>query len=469
MKSAHVMFFLFVSLTLGFTQKVDRIVWQALTGSAFIDNASYRFLQRVCDEAGGRLVGSQPNEKALTILMEELSKLGITAQKEFFEMPGWVRGHDQVLLLEPTKRQLRIAALGYVDHTPTFTAFLMNGHSGQKSILDSLELKDKIVLITSEKPTKGERPLRSEVLRYAAANGARAVLFINNKTGGLLLTGTSSFQGEPAPIPGFSITKEEGQWLKRLLDKGKTVKLQITTNSYCKKIKTSNVRVRLPGRVQQTIVLGAHFDSWDLGQGSIDNGIGSAILFEVARLIHQIHPDNHFSLEFVWFNGEELGLWGSKKYVEKHQNDPIVAMINMDMTGRPTGFNAMGFDAFLPFLKRLAVKLSGFNLSRGAISKPWTNSDQMPFMLQGIPNFSLLAHLDTDQGKFYHSFGDTFDKVRSDYLSQAAAVISILAVELANRPELPFKRLTALQTAKMLKKFQLDKILKRENEWPFKE
>ena len=463
-------FFSILVLSYGILFSADwqKDTWLKLSGSAFVGNASYSLLQRLCDEAGGRLVGSPQNEKALNILIEELKTFDLNPVKETFTMPGWVRGNDEVVLVEPTNRKLRAVALGYTQKTAPFTAELINGATGQKAYLDSIGLKDKIVLITPEKPPKGKKPLRSEIIRFAAANGARAVLFVNNKKGGLCLAGTSSFQGEPSPIPGFSITFEEGKWLERLLADKNQVKLSIVTNSFCQMVKTANVMVRLAGKVKEKIVLGAHFDSWDLGQGSIDNGIGSAILFDVARLIKQIHPNNYFTLELVWFNGEELGLWGSKKYMEQHGNEPVVAMINMDMTGRPTGFNAMGFDEFLPFLRALADQLEGFNLNRGVISRPWTNSDHMPFMMKGIPNFSLTAHLDAEQGRYYHSFGDTFDKVRADYLSQAAAVISILTVELANRPDLPFKKLTAEQTAEMLKKFHLDDILRREKEWSFK-
>ncbi len=441
--------------------------WKLIAGSAFVENRSYPVLQRLCDEAGGRLVGSPLNERAQQILIEELKKSGMTAKKEFFEIPGWVRGNDEVVMINPTKRVIKSVALGYVNATPTFEAQLIHGFSGQKEILDSINVKDKIVLISPDRPKKGEKPLRSQVIRFAAENGAKAVLFINNRGGGLCLAGTASFQGVPAAVPAFSVTKEEGLWLRRLLQKDKDVTLRIAVRSYCTPVKTSNIVVRIPGEVKEKIVLGAHFDSWDLGQGSIDNGIGTAILFDVARLISQYHPQNHFTLEFVWFNGEELGLWGSKKYMERHKDDPIVAMINMDMTGRPTGFNAMGFDGFLPFLEKLTQMLSGFQLDRGATSRPWTNSDHMPFLMNGIPVFSLSAHLDKEQSSYYHSMGDTFDKVRADYLSQAAAVVAILASELANKPALPFRRLTIEQTMKLLEKFNLDKILKKENEWSF--
>jgi Zn-dependent M28 family amino/carboxypeptidase len=234
-------------------------------------------------------------------------------------------------------------------------------------------------------------------------------------------------------------------------------------------METANTIVTFPGKSDEKIVIGAHFDSWDLGQGSVDNGIGTATLYDVARLIHKFSPENYYTIELVWFNGEELGLWGSKRYVEIHKGEKIRAMINMDMTGYPTGFNAMGIDEFIPMLNDLREKLNGFNLNAGVVNSPWTNSDHMPFMFAGIPTITLQAHLDEDMYKYYHEAGDTFDKVNKKYLSETAAVVSILATELADNKTLIINHRTDKEMIELFKKHGLDKRLKRQNEWIFKE
>ncbi len=232
---------------------------------------------------------------------------------------------------------------------------------------------------------------------------------------------------------------------------------------------TANTVVSFKGKVNSKIVIGAHFDSWDLGQGAVDNGIGTAILFDVARLLNKFSPDNYYSIDLVWFNGEELGLWGSKNYMKMHAKDSIIAMINMDMTGSPTGFNVMGFDEFIPFFNNLKERMNGFNLSTGVISSPGTNSDHMPFMFAGIPTFSLPAHLEENMYKYYHERGDSFDKVNKKYLSDAAAVVSIMAEELANDKNLKFRIRSSNEMVNMFKQYKLDGILKREGEWIYKE
>ncbi|MFA6232798.1 MAG: M28 family peptidase [Bacteroidota bacterium] len=440
---------------------------QRLAGSAFLDNASYDMLRRLSDEAGGRWIGSPENEHGIQILMEELRDLGLAPRLEAFTVPGWVRGADEVRMIAPADRVFRAVALGYVDRTPAFEASLAWVNRGRTEDFDSCDVSGRVALVTQEGIPGKELPLRSEIIRFAAAAGARAVLFMNDKKGGQFLCGMGNFRGDPAPVPAFSITWEEGQRLKRLLDNAVPVRMRITTNSHCASVNSANIICTLPGKSDEKIVVGAHFDSWDVGQGSVDNGVGTALLFDIARLLSSISPVNERTIEFVWFNGEEMGLWGSRKYVEMHTGDRIVAMVNMDMTGSPRGFGAMGNDHFLPLLNELVSEFRGYDMSSGVINTLWTNSDHQPFMLAGIPTITPLGHLDRETVITYHDFGDTFDLVNKRYLSEAAGVISVLAYELANRTSIPLLRRTAPETIEYLRTGNLEERLRRQGEWLF--
>ena len=444
-------------------------LWNSIIGSAFLNNRSYAALEKICDEAGGRLLGSPQNEKAMGILKEELSKIGCEAKNENFKVPGWVRGEDAVLMTSPTPRKLQTVALGYVNSTPEFTAKLIYAGYGFDGDYSGINASGKIVLVSQGTPPGKEPLLRYEAIDIAASHGAEAILFINDNPGTLTLAGTGNFIGSATKIPAYSLTFEEGKWLVRLLERNIPVEIEMTTRSYCKEVETSNTVVSFKGKVKSKIVIGAHFDSWDVGQGGVDNGVGSAILFDVARLLKTYSPDNYYSIDLVWFNGEELGLWGSKRYTEMHKQDSIIAMINMDMTGSPTGFNAMGFNEFIPFFKDLVLNLNGFNLTSGVVSSPGTNSDHMWFMFEGIPTFELQAHLDESMYKYYHERGDTFDKVNKKYLSEAAAVVTITVEELANNKELRFARRNEHEMVELFKHYGLDKRLKRQHEWIYKE
>ena len=445
----------------------DRASWSTLIASAYLDNASYSFLQRICDEAGGRMVGSADNERALAILTTEMAKHDCTVRLERFRFPGFVRGDDVVEILEPLSRKLRAVALGNVDASPRIEATLVYAKEGREDSYGGLDVHGKIVLVTQEHVAGQPEFLRSEAIAIASAKKAKAILFIKDTPGGTTLAGMANFQGTPCPIPAFSLTFEEGKWLQRLCDAGKSVRIGITTRSAMRELETANAVVTLPGASTKKLVIGAHFDAWDVGQGAVDNGIGTAILFDVARLLKRYSPHNALTVECVWFNGEEIGLDGSKKYMELHDKDSIVAMINMDMTGSPTSFSAGGTDALLPFLEKLAKDLNGFSISPAIGNTAGTNSDHQPFMLHGIPTIAVWGKLDPEMVKNYHDLGDSFDKVSKRYLSDAAAVVSVLARELANTTTLSLRRRSAAETVEFLKKQGLEDRLRRQKEWIF--
>ncbi len=442
--------------------------YDEIIGSAFTANASYDLLERICDEAGGRFFGSAENGIAINILKAELNKIGCIAELETFDLPGWERGDDRVIMKEPEYLKLRAIALGYVDKTPAFTTHVVYASYGFNEDYEGLDAAGKIVLVTQETPPEKEGLLRYEMIDIAAAHKAKAVLFINNRKEATNLAGAGNFNGTPTKVPAYSLTFEEGKRLQRLIEKNIAVKMEITTNSYCKKVTVSNVAVTFKGEKKDKLIIGAHIDSWDVGQGAIDNGTGTAVLFDIARLLKKYNPHNYYTIELVWFNGEELGLWGSRKYTEMHKKEKIIAMINLDMPGSPTGFNLMGFDEYENSFKNILDNLNGFGLNKAIVSIPYTNSDHMPFMFEGIPVFSVQSHLDEDMYKFYHDKGDTFDKVNIKYLSETAAVVSVAAVTLANDKTIKYVRKSDADMISLFKKFHLDKRLKRQGEWKYK-
>ncbi len=449
------------------TWTFDLARWNTIIGSAFTEARGYDVLGRMCDEAGGRLAGTPANEQALRILEEELRALGLTPRRERHAIPGFRRGDDVVEVRAPFTRRLRAVALGYTDATPSFDASLLYVRQGYEDQYNGVNAAGRVVLVTQEAAKGREELLRYEAIEIAARQGARAILFIDTRGGGRTLVGMTNFEGRPSAIPAYSITLEEGSWLRRLTERGTPVAMRIDTRSRVEPIEIDNIIVTLPGRTTEKIVIGAHSDAWDVGQGGSDNGLGTAVLVDVARMLARHAPANERTIECVWFNAEEIGLWGARRYWEAHKGEPIVAMLNMDMPGSVRGINAMGYDDVLPFLRAVAAELPGFDLKWGVSNHAWTNSDHMPFMLGGVPTFNLMTEIEGDGAKYYHDFGDTFEKVNRKHLSEAAALMSILTIEMAARPTLPLRRRSEAQTIDMLRAAKLDVRLKKQGEWPF--
>lgn len=443
----------------------DDPVAAAILGSAHGSHQGYRVLERICDEGGGRLPGSPELDRTLTILEQELASVGLKARREPFTMPGWVRGEDAVDVLTPSTKRLRAVALGYVDAHPAFEAEVRWGGAGTPEELTGT--RGAVALISPEAPKGGEALLRYEVITNAAGAGARGVLFINDKPGGLTLTGVSNFLGTPSPIPAYSITLEEGSWLRRSLAARVPVRVRLETRSRCVSTTGENLVATLPGKRKATIVVGAHVDSWDISQGAVDNGVGTAVVFEIARLLALHAPVNEYTIACVWFDGEELGLWGSKAYVAAHAKDSIVAMVNLDMPGSPTGVNVMGHDGLIPAVRQFLDGLPGYAFTAGVVSSPWSNSDHQPFLLEGIPAITLMGHLPRESVVHYHDFGDTFDKVDRRALVDAGAVTALLVRTLANAAPGSLRRLTAGERIATFRNSGMEQRLKRQGQWPF--
>jgi Iap family predicted aminopeptidase len=420
---------------------------------------AHAMLTRLCDDFGGRLTGSAANRAALEQLAAELRALGLQPEIVPFTMPGWERGADSVRLVAPLARSLRVAALSYTQSHEAFEADVADIGPGRAEDYPA-DVRGKVVLLDPSSAL----PAR-EFSRLAAERGARGILFINREGGGQLLARTGSFIGEPLPVPVYSVAQEEGRWLQRLLARGRPVRVKMETLSRCLPLGTANLVLRLPGRSPERIIVGAHFDSWDLGQGAMDNGLGTAQVFALAHGLRG--RDLARTVELVWFNGEEQGLWGSRHAAGQLGDTPVVAMINLDMVGVPIAVNANGDESLLPALERWNTGRGERRLAQGVKNINWFGSDHTPYQLAGVRAITLDGPIPRESVRYYHDFADTIDKLSEPFVADSAAVIGDLVVALANDAALgPFRRAPA-DTEKLFTTYGLEPRMQGIGYWPF--
>lgn len=427
------------------------------------DRSGHDLLGRLSDDFGGRVTGSPANRAAMDALVAELRALGLKPEEQKFTMPGWARGDDEVTLLAPLPeaRRLRVAALSYTQAHAPFEAEVVDIGQGRDADFAKADVRGKVGLLAAN--TTVPRGLYEKA---ASERGMRGVLFINREGGGQLLARTGSFGGEPLKIPVYSIAQEEGRWISRLLARGKTVRVRMHTRSRCMPVETSNLIVRFPGRTAEKIVIGAHFDSWDLGQGATDNGLGVAQVFGLTKYLAAHPGDRLRPIELVWFNGEEQGLWGSRHAAEVARKEPIAAMVNLDMVGYPLSVNACGDDRLVPMLTRFAATLPVERLREGVKNIAWLASDHTPYQLDGVNVITFGAHIDREVVRYYHDFADTFDKIDAKMITESSATIGALALFLADAPELTAQRRSAEEVAATVKTFDLTPRLTAMGLWP---
>jgi Zn-dependent M28 family amino/carboxypeptidase len=205
----------------------------------------------------------------------------------------------------------------------------------------------------------------------------------------------------------------------------KNLDMHDTSTANVKERKGSNVVAFLDNKAPYTIVIGAHYDHLGLGHdrnsleangegkihnGADDNASGTAGVIELARYFAGNKTTEPFNFLFICFSGEELGLFGSKKYVENSDIDlgKMNYMLNMDMIGRLKEDNKLLIygvgtsPIWVPLIDSLKTDFSIKKDSAGIGA-----SDQTSFYLKEIP----VLHFFTGQHSDYHKPSDDADKI----------------------------------------------------------
>jgi Iap family predicted aminopeptidase len=419
------------------------------------------FLERLCDDFGGRMTGTPGNVAALDRLAEELRAMGFAPEYSRFTMPGWTRGDDRVELVEPFPRPLRVAALSYSQAHPALVAPVVSIGNGRPQDYPADDVAGRVGLLDSGTPQQ-----ISELVAAAHARGLKGILFINREGGGQLLARTGSFSGAPLPLPVYSINQEEGRWLQRLLARAVPVRVRMETRSQCREIATANLIMRIPGSSTSRIIVGAHFDGWDLGQGAMDNGIGIAQLYALAQALRG--QKLFHTIELVWYNGEEQGLWGSRHEASRLGDAPIVAMVNLDMVGVPVAVNALGDESLVPVLERWHEgRAPDRRLALGVQNINWVGSDHTPYQLAGVRAVTFNAPIPRESVRFYHDLADTIDKVPATLIDDSAAIITDLVRTLAADQSLEAFRRSPSETEALFTRFNLERRLRAMGLWTY--
>jgi aminopeptidase YwaD len=220
-----------------------------------------------------------------------------------------------------------------------------------------------------------------------------------------------------------ALADADGRRLSELLRSGQLT-AELTVDAELIEATSNNVVARRPGALEETIVLGAHYDSVAEGPGANDNASGTATVLELARVLQT--AELPYTIDVVMFGAEELGLVGSRQYVGSlapPERERIVAMLNFDMVG--VGEQPMvGGSAELVDLAVAAADQDGVHMGRlggGALQR----SDQAAFLDAGIP--AIFFHRSDDPR--YHSAEDRSGYVDADSLALAGR----LALELLER------------------------------------
>lgn len=416
---------------------------------ALLNGRSYSWLDTLSNDIGSRLSGSLGAERAVEWGKKELEAIGL--DKVWLQpvmVPKWVRGLPEFAYVETSAGNtvnVDICALG---------GSVATSGGGVKAEVIELQGIDDLAKYGREqiegKIVFYNRPMQADLIQTfeayggcvdqrhagameAAKYGAVGVIVrsMNLRLDDYPHTGSMTYGDLPESkrIPAAAISTNGAELLSNTikLNKGAELYFKMTCKSYAD-VQSYNVIGEITGSQypNEYMVVGGHLDSWDLGDGSHDDGAGIVQSMEVLRLMKAANYKPKHSIRVVLFMNEENGLRGGTKYAEvaKQKGENHVFALESDAGGfTPRGFS---FDCDNSNFEQIQTWRGLFKpylihfLERGG-----GGADIGPLKKDGI----VLAELRPDSQRYFdyhHAANDKFDAINKRELELGAATMTSL-------------------------------------------
>eukprot|EP01108_Squamamoeba_japonica_P001683 TRINITY_DN1738_c0_g1_i1.p1 TRINITY_DN1738_c0_g1~~TRINITY_DN1738_c0_g1_i1.p1 ORF type:complete len:266 (-),score=58.51 TRINITY_DN1738_c0_g1_i1:34-831(-) len=250
-------------------------------------------------------------------------------------------------------------------------------------------------------------------------------------------------------IPTAAVTVEDAMLMSRLEKSGHILRVRFEMTGDTNRLAdgtlgtatSHNIMAEITGSElpHEVIVLGGHVDSWDVGQGALDDGTGFVAAWEAVRMLHAMKLRARRTIRVVGWTNEENGGAGSKAYnASVPADEKTVLAIESD-----GGTNAVkGITLFAPenvrsHILSIADLLTsmGTDTVLNATSAGSTGADIAPLVAHGAAGAGLIV--DTPKSRYFwvhHTNADTFDKVDASDMRKSVATLATYAFCVADEP-----------------------------------
>jgi carboxypeptidase Q len=421
-----------------------RAAADSLINAALKDSAAWNRLAKLTDTFGNRLSGSRSLENAIDWALAEMKRDGLdNVRGEPAMVTHWVRGEESLTLVSPRNAPLRMLGLGGSVATPKkgITAPVMVVGSFDELTTRAAEAKGKIVVFdvpfTSYRETVAYRVGGASAAAKAGAVAAlvRSVTPMSFRTPH---TGNMRYDTTVAKIPTAAITVEDALMLRRMLGRGDKVVVTLKMSAQTLPLAPSRnvvAEVRGSEKPDEVVVISGHFDSWDVGQGAMDDGGGAVAAWEAVRLIKRLGLKPRRTVRVVLWTNEENGGAGGKAYRAAHDaevNKHLLAIESDNGVFKPRGVAFTGSDSAMAVIRQVSRLLD--RIDAGGVATDGGGSDIEPLMASGVPGMSP----DVDETRYFwyhHTEADTMDKLDPHDVALCVATMAVMAYVVADMPE----------------------------------
>ena len=418
---------------------VDRLLKEAQA-----DQFAWNRLAELTDTYGNRLSGSDNLTRAIAWAVETMKKDGLeNVRTEKVMVARWVRGNESAEIVSPSRHPIAMLGLGGSVATPPagIEADVIVVRSYEDLNQRAAEASGKIVLYNAPFITYGQtNQFRTGGASAAARHGAVASLVRAIGPVGLRTphTGGMNYSSDAPRIPAAAISAEDADRIGRLVSRGERVRVRLRMEArFEPDVESANVIGEIRGSEfpEEIVLVGGHFDSWDVGTGASDDGVGCVVTWEAARLMTKLGIRPRRTVRVVLFTNEENGLRGGTAYRDayvKQAEQHVLAIESDSGVFTPSRLGFTGSAAAQYVMREIGMLLTPLGLQEigpgggGADIGPIAQVGKVPMLAyQGDPTRYFTIH---------HTPADTIDRIAPEDVSRAAAAIAVVTYVVADSP-----------------------------------
>jgi carboxypeptidase Q len=422
-------------------------------------------LEYLTTEIGPRLTGSKQMQQASDWTLKRFHDYGAEAHLETTEIPhAYYRGADTAEIVVPIARRIEVRSMGWSKATPgevSGTVALVKMDSMDDLVRLKGKLKGAIVLLNkpAEIPADPEENAYDAVIApdrglarvprqgfqeriktmVALAQEQPAVILLDSgKTDNLFNMGSFS-RYQPSEVPLAFLTHEDFSLIYRLAAIGAvSLKVNLTGTFSPAPVPASITVAEIRGNElpDERVIIGGHLDSWDLGQGALDNGTGAMAVLEAARTLKALGWKPKRTITFILFTGEEQGGVGVETFMKNHAGEVSkmdAVLVHDTGTGKVFSIALENLYETGPLMAEIYEPLREVFDLQPLSTRYFGSSDHVAFLRAGVPAYFCIqkpAHY----REAHHSQTDTFDKVIPDEINEGAALLAAWAWNVSEMP-----------------------------------
>jgi carboxypeptidase Q len=417
----------------------DRIIAAALA-----DSSAWNHLAEFTDKFGPRLSGSASLEAAIDWVIASMKKDGLqNVRGEPVMVPHWVRGEESATLVSPRAAQLHMIGLGRSVATPKegITAPVMVVTDFDELTRRAAEAPGKIVLFDEPFVSYGQTVrYRSGAASAAAKVGAVAALIRSVSSFSMQNphTGAMNYDSTVKKIPTAALSVEDAMMVHRMVTRGDKVVITLRMSAQTLPDAPSrNVVAEIVGseKPDEVVVIGGHIDSWDIGQGAMDDGGGVVAAWEALKIIKRLGLHPRRTIRVVAWTNEENGSRGGSGYRDAHLAEldkHVMAMESDNGVFKPLGLGISAGEGGVAMAADIASLLKSFGA--GDSRDGGVDADTGPLNAAGVPAMSPLVD-GTKYFWYHHSMADTMDKLSPREIAECVALMAVTSFVVADMQE----------------------------------